>query len=167
MCLTNCIQRHQLGLVLRNDHRALTRALSICQATWRRCARLSVRAWALVPQSGSSRMLLTRFRARWRDKPQMRWPLVRSRGFDERSCHGDRPRCRSSWASSCASVENSPAGDWPGSSVMRPPLDIPRAISDEYLTEILWASAKARRRSRYSCGSPCTVPICGSSRPSV
>ena len=36
-------------------------------------------------------------------------------------------RCSISWASSCANVANSSAGDWPGSSVILPPWDRPFA----------------------------------------
>ena len=72
-------------------------------------------------------------------------------------------RCIISCASSCASVANSSAGDCPGSSVILPPAEVPRAgaMSSEYSRAMPCSATNFARRSRYSRGSPLTLPIVG------
>ena len=56
-------------------------------------------------------------------------------------------RCIISCATSCARVANSSAGDWPGSNVILPPDDVPRAgaISSEYSNAMPLVSHELRK----------------------
>jgi hypothetical protein len=93
-------------------------------------------------------------------------------------CHRDDRRGRAYYLrdrtyllreSEFTTLENSSAGDCPGSSAIRPPYEVPRAgaISSVYSIAIFCDAANLRSPSLYSRGSPYTSPICGRSWPSV